>query len=49
MDELKELIDSGTKWIQMGRMFHVSDNAVRKWARAYGILGSSPNGMAPLS
>ena len=34
--ELQLLIDSGVSWLQLGRMFKVSDNAVRKWARRMG-------------
>lgn len=26
-------------WCELGRRYGVSDNAVRKWARAYGLLG----------
>ncbi len=37
MQELVELIDTHP-WVKIGRMFGVSDNAVRKWARKYGIL-----------
>ena len=36
-EELKKLIDENS-WLALGRMFSVSDNAVRKWARTYGIL-----------
>jgi len=36
-EELKDLIDKNS-WIALGRMFGVSDNAVRKWARSYGLL-----------
>jgi|SRR5690606_4371730 len=35
-DELSKLIDTKT-WVSIGRMFGVSDNAVRKWARFYGL------------
>jgi len=37
-DELNTLIESGIAWVQLGRMFGVSDNAVRKWARKYEII-----------
>lgn len=37
-NELKVLMQT-TSWIQLGRMFGVSDNAVRKWARKYDLLG----------
>jgi hypothetical protein len=33
---LEKLIET-TSWTAMGRMFGVSDNAVRKWARRYGL------------
>ena len=36
-DELRELIDSST-WTAIGKHYGVSDNAVRKWARSYGLL-----------
>ena len=36
--ELKKLIDSNFGWTQMGKMFGVSDNAVRKWAKKYGLI-----------
>lgn len=35
--ELKELIEKNS-WLALGKMFGVSDNAVRKWARSYGLL-----------
>jgi len=35
--ELKKLITEYS-WIDLGRMFSVSDNAVRKWARQYKII-----------
>jgi len=35
-EELEKLI-SGNNWSAIGRMYGVSDNAVRKWARNYGI------------
>ena len=35
--ELEKLIKN-TSWVQIGRMFDVSDNAVRKWAKSYNIL-----------
>lgn len=34
---LEELIKTNT-WVQLGRMFKVSDNAVRKWAKKYELL-----------
>ena len=36
-DELKELISNNT-WVDIGRMFSVSDNAVRKWAKKYKLI-----------
>ena len=37
-EELEKLIQNNT-WTAIGRMFGVSDNAVRKWAKRYGIIG----------
>lgn len=37
-EQLSELITLISNWCELGRMFGVSDNAVRKWARAYGLL-----------
>jgi len=34
---LAELMKT-TNWTQLGRMFKVSDNAVRKWAKGYSLL-----------
>lgn len=36
-EELRILIEDNS-WLALGRMFGVSDNAVRKWARSYGLL-----------
>jgi len=37
-NELKSLIESPDRnWSAMGREYGVSDNTVRKWARAYGL------------
>ena len=36
-DELENLLKENN-WCAIGRMFSVSDNSVRKWARAYGII-----------
>ena len=36
-EELKTLIET-TSWVQIGRMYNVSDNAVRKWAKNYSII-----------
>ena len=35
--ELKKEIENNS-WLALGRKYGVSDNAVRKWARAYGLL-----------
>lgn len=35
-EELIELIERHT-WVDIGKQYGVSDNAVRKWAKAYGI------------
>ena len=38
-EELKKLVDDeNISWLQMGRMFKVSDNAVRKWAKRYCLI-----------
>jgi len=37
-EQLSDLITDKISWTKMGKMFHVSDNAVRKWARAYKII-----------
>lgn len=36
-DELKLLIENNS-WSALGRMFGVSDNAVRKWAKKYNLI-----------
>jgi hypothetical protein len=36
-EELRSLLET-TSWTQIGKMFGVSDNAVRKWAKRYGII-----------
>jgi hypothetical protein len=36
--ELKNLLEQGIPWLQLGKKFGVSDNAVRKWARSYDLL-----------
>ena len=36
-DELKKLIDENT-WVDIGRLFNVSDNTIRKWARKYELI-----------
>lgn len=49
-DELTRLIKEVNNWSELGRRFGVSDNAIRKWARRYGIkwvmrqrAGGTPN------
>jgi hypothetical protein len=37
-ERLAGLLSEIGNWSELGRMFGVSDNAVRKWARAYGLL-----------
>lgn len=36
--EMLEELMKTTNWTQLGRMFKVSDNGVRKWAKAYGLI-----------
>lgn len=36
-EELKKLIEENS-FVALGRMFGVSDNAVRKWAKGFGLL-----------
>ena len=36
-EELIELMKT-TNWTQLGKMFGVSDNAVRKWAKGYSLI-----------
>lgn len=36
-EELSDLLKTST-WLAIGRQFGVSDNAVRKWARQYGLI-----------
>lgn len=36
-DELRRILSNAPSWLEVGRMFGVSDNAVRKWARSYQI------------
>jgi len=38
METLKNEIDGGMSWTKLGEKYKVSDNAVRKWARAYGLI-----------
>ncbi|MFA5436708.1 MAG: HNH endonuclease signature motif containing protein [Candidatus Neomarinimicrobiota bacterium] len=37
-EELQELITKGVPFLQLGKRYGVSDNAVRKWAISYGII-----------
>jgi hypothetical protein len=38
-EDLKKLVDDKSiSWTKMGKMFSVSDNAVRKWAKQYGLI-----------
>lgn len=37
-EELSKLLKKKTPWVKIGKMFGVSDNAVRKWAKNYGLL-----------
>ena len=43
--ELENLIRQQIPWVQLGKKFGVSDNAVRKWAKNYGLL----NGVVPIA
>lgn len=36
-EDLKYMIDT-MSWVSIGRKYNVSDNAVRKWARSYGLI-----------
>lgn len=36
--ELEKLINSKIPWTKLGKMFGVSDNAVRKWAKKYELI-----------
>lgn len=37
-EELENLIKLKTPWVRIGKKYGVTDNAVRKWARGYGLL-----------
>lgn len=37
-EELNTLIEQKVPWLETGRRFGVSDTAVKKWAKSYGIL-----------
>lgn len=36
-DELIELLKQGFPYTKIGELYNVSDNAVRKWCKKYGI------------
>jgi len=36
-EELQTLIENNT-WLALGKMFGVSDNSIRKWARSYNLI-----------
>lgn len=36
-EELAELLRAGISYVEIGRRFGVSDNAVRKWAKKFGL------------
>ena len=42
-EELEILLLKNKNWCAIGRQYGVSDNAVRKWARWYGLLNISPS------
>ena len=37
-EELKQLLNDGVAFTKLGKMFGVTDNAVRKWAKNYGLI-----------
>lgn len=39
---LKSLMDSKSTWRAIGKRYGVSDNAVRKWAKSYGLIEMAP-------
>lgn len=39
-EELSKQIQEIGNWSAIGRLYGVSDNAIRKWARAYGLLAA---------
>ena len=43
-EELVGMLALGTSWTEIGRRYGVSDNAVRKWARGYGIIPGRATG-----
>lgn len=36
--DLKKLIESKTPWTKIGKMYGVSDNAMRKWAKKFDLI-----------
>jgi len=40
VEELKKLIET-LSWTALGKKFGVTDNAVRRWAKSYGILSTN--------
>lgn len=36
-DKLKELLDKGTPFTTIGNMYGISDNAIRKWCKKFGL------------
>lgn len=36
--ELRRLLNQKVPWVKLGKMFGVSDNAVRKWAKSYELI-----------
>lgn len=37
-EQLSDLIENKTSWTEMGKMFSVSDNTIRKWAKQYTLI-----------
>ena len=44
-EEMSGLLDAHTTWTQIGKTFGVSDNAARKWAKAYGLINKNEDGV----
>lgn len=40
-DLVSKILESKGNFLAVGRYYHVSDNAVRKWCRSYGLSTSS--------
>jgi hypothetical protein len=36
--DLKKLLDNKTPWTEIGKLYGVSDNAMRKWARKFDLI-----------